>query len=165
MPKDAERSDSSPQTPCRPGSPRLSLERAAPCQRAGTWHLPRYRGRGTRQDTNQPAVAAAVSQALLHSYPSFRVYRIPVSEPENFLFRWWDSASLRTDETDPELLHWIVPIYTDREKLRHSLNVPANDHQILALLVDRSGRVFWRTQGPSNPANRESLRVAAQSSR
>jgi hypothetical protein len=108
---------------------------------------------------------SAVSQALLHSYPSFRVYRIPVSEPENFLFRWWDSASLRTDETDPELLHWIVPIYTDREKLRHSLNVPANDHQILALLVDRSGRVFWRTQGPSNPANRESLRVAAQSSR
>ena len=106
----------------------------------------------------------AVSQALLHTYPSFRVYRIPVSEPENFLFRWWDSASLRTDETDPELLHWIVPIYTDKANLRHSLHVQANDHQVLVLLVDRSGRVLWRAQGPSTAANRQSLRMAAQSS-
>ena len=104
----------------------------------------------------------AVSQALLHSDPSLRVYRIPVSDPENFLFRWWDSASLRTDETDPELLHWIVPIYTDKAKLRRALNVPANDHQVLILLVAPSGRVLWSAMGPSTAANRQSLRAAAQ---
>jgi hypothetical protein len=104
----------------------------------------------------------AVSQALLHTHPALRVYRIPVSEPENFLFRWWDSASLRTDETDPELLHWIVPIYTDKAELCRSLNIPANDHRILVLLVDPTGRVLWRAQGPSTPAGRESLRTAAQ---
>ncbi len=104
----------------------------------------------------------AVGQALLHSDPAVRVYRIPVSDPENFLFRWWDSASLRTDETDPELLHWIVPIYTDKAMLRRALNVPANEHQILVLLVDRSGRVLWRSQGPSMPGSRQSLQAAAK---
>jgi hypothetical protein len=104
----------------------------------------------------------AVAQALLHSDLSLRVYRIPVNDPENFLFRWWDSASLRTDETDPELLHWIVPIYTDKAKLRRALNIPANDHQVLVLLVDRSGRVLWKSQGPSTPSSRQSLRAAAQ---
>jgi hypothetical protein len=118
-----------------------------------------------RDQAPQVETWSAVSQALLHSDPSFRVYRIPVSEPENILFRWWDSASLRTDETDPEMLHWIVPIYTDKDKLRHSLHVQANDHQVLVLLVDQSGRVLWRAQGPSNAANRESLRGAAQMAR
>ena len=107
----------------------------------------------------------AVSQALLHSDPGLRVYRVPVSNPENFLFRWWDSTSLRTDETDPELLHWIVPIYTDKVKLRRALDVPANDHQVLVLLVSPSGRVLWKAMGPSTPASRQSLRAAARANR
>jgi hypothetical protein len=117
-----------------------------------------------RDQAPQVETWSAVSQALLHTYPALRVYRIPVSDPENILFRWWDTTSLRTDETDPELLHWIVPIYTDKRNLRQSLNIPANDHQILVLLVDRTGRVLWRTQGPSTPASRQALRMAAQSS-
>ncbi len=103
----------------------------------------------------------AVAQALEHTYPDDRVYRMPVSPPENALSRWWDSSSLRNAETDPELLHWTVPLYTDRAALRHALGLSENTRLVAAVLVDRTGRVLWKAQGPSTTASREGLLAAA----
>lgn len=106
----------------------------------------------------------AVGQALLHTNFDLRVYRMLVSAPENALFRWWDNASLRAAETDPELLHWNVPIYTDKAALRRAIGIPGDDHAVVALLVDRSGHVLWKAQGTSTAASRASLLATAQAS-
>lgn len=110
-----------------------------------------------RDQAAQLETWTAVAQALQHTHVHFRVYRIPVSATENVVFRWWDNASLRAAETDPERLHWNVPIYTDKAKLHEALGQPLDEKAVTVLLVDRAGRILWRAQGPSTAATRASL--------
>ena len=104
----------------------------------------------------------AVAQALQHTDFAFRVYRMLVSAQENALYRWWDNASLRASETDPQLLHWSVPLYTDKAVLCRSLGIADDEHRVAAVLVDRSGRVLWHAEGASTEQTRKSLLAAAQ---
>jgi hypothetical protein len=99
------------------------------------------------------------AQALQHTNFNLRWYRMPVFASENIIFRWWDNASMRSDETDPETYPWIVPLYVDVNSFRHSLQIPTS-HQIAVLLVNKQGRVLWRAEGPMTPADRSSLIAA-----
>ncbi|HEV2462695.1 MAG TPA: hypothetical protein VGT04_02730 [Acidobacteriaceae bacterium] len=101
-----------------------------------------------------------VAQALQHTNFNFHWYRLPVSSNELWVFRWWDNASMRSDETDPETWPWIVPLYVDKDSFRHSLQIPS-EKQISVLLVDRQGNVLWRAEGPMTPEKRNSLLAAA----
>lgn len=85
-------------------------------------------------------------QALQHMNFNFRYYKMPVSNPENLIFRWWDTSSLRSVETDPETWPWIIPLYTNKQEFRRALNIP-NEKDVVALLVNKSGLVLWRASG------------------
>lgn len=100
-----------------------------------------------------------LAEALQHTNFNFRWYRVPVSSSENFIFRWWDNASMRSDETDPETYAWIVPLYVNVDSFRRSLQIPT-DRQIAIRLVDKQGRVLWSAQGPLTPQKRDSLIAA-----
>jgi hypothetical protein len=97
-----------------------------------------------------------VAQALQHTNFNFRWYRLPVSSRENFVFRWWENSSMRSDESDPETWHWIIPLYVNKEDFRHSLEIP-DEHQIVALLTDKQGHVLWRAAGDLTPEKRAAL--------
>lgn len=100
-----------------------------------------------------------VAQALQHTNFNFRWYRLPISERENLIFRWWENSSMRSIETDPETWHWIVPLYVNKAEFRNALQIP-NEHEITALLVDRQGQVLWRASGEFNPSERAGLAAA-----
>lgn len=100
------------------------------------------------------------AQALQHSNFQFRYYSTPVFVRENFVFRWWETASLRNDQTDPETLHWIVPLFVERGPFLNSLGI-ANAKQVAVLLVDRQGQVLWRALGAMTEDKRASLMAAA----
>jgi hypothetical protein len=100
------------------------------------------------------------AQALQHTNFTFRYYELPVEGQENFVFRWWDTSSLKSEENDPESWPWVVPLFVDRGKLMHQLNI-SNAKQVVALLVDRQGRILWRDSGPMTPEKRASLMAAA----
>ncbi len=114
-----------------------------------------------RDQAGQVDSWTAVAQALQHTDFGFRAYRMLVSAQENMLYRWWDNASLRASETDPQLLHWSVPLYTDKAALRRSLGIASDEHHMAAILVDRSGRVLWHAEGASTEETRKSLLAAA----
>jgi hypothetical protein len=100
------------------------------------------------------------AQALQHTNFQLRYYQLPVAERENFLFRWWETSSMRSDQSDPEMLHWIIPLWVDRKKFFDDLTIP-NDKQIVVLLIDRQGRIQWRSSGPMTPDKRTALMSAA----
>lgn len=102
----------------------------------------------------------SAAQALQHLNFQFRYYQLPVAEKENFIFRWWETSSMRSDQTDPEALHWIIPLWVDRKKFFQSLDI-LNDKQVVVLLVDRQGKILWRATGPMTPDNRTALMNAA----
>jgi hypothetical protein len=114
-----------------------------------------------RDQGNQLETWTAVAQALQHTDFEFRAYRIPVAERENVIFRWWANASLRSSETDPELWHWVVPIYVQMGEFRNQLGV-ADEKSVVALLVDKSGHVLWRATGTATAATRASLTAAVK---
>ena len=97
-----------------------------------------------------------VAQALQHTNFNFRWYQMPVSSSENFVFRWWDSSSMRSDDTDPETWPWIVPLYVDKLHFRRSLRIPT-EKQIAVLLVNKKGNVLWHAEGAISPEKRQSL--------
>lgn len=101
------------------------------------------------------------AQALQHTNFQFRYYELPVEGRENFVFRWWDTSSLRSNQTDPQTWPWIVPLFVDRGNLTHKLDIP-NTKQVVAMLVDRQGRILWRASGPMTPDKRAALMAAAQ---
>jgi hypothetical protein len=100
------------------------------------------------------------AQALQHTDFNFRWYRLPVSSRENFIFRWWENSSMRSDETDPETWHWIIPLYVNKDEFRHALQIP-NEREIVALLTDKQGHVLWRSSGAMTAQKRLSLLAAA----
>jgi hypothetical protein len=97
-----------------------------------------------------------LAQALQHTNFNFRWYRLPVAERENFIFRWWENSSMRSEETDPETWPWIVPLYVNKIEFRDALQIP-NEKNVVALLVDKQGRVLWRASGPLTPEERARL--------
>jgi hypothetical protein len=99
------------------------------------------------------------AQALQHMNFQFRYYKMPVSSSENFLYRWWDTSSLRGVETDPEAWHWIVPLYLNKQDFRRTLNIP-NEKEVVALLVDKSGKVLWGASGRLTDEKKASLTAA-----
>jgi hypothetical protein len=100
------------------------------------------------------------AQALQHSNFQFRWYQLPISSKENFVFRWWETSSLRSDQTDPESWPWIVPLFVDRHRFQQDLAIP-NEKQVVILLVNRQGQILWRASGPMTLDKRASLMAAA----
>lgn len=102
------------------------------------------------------------AQALQHMNFQFRYYRMPVSNQENFIYRWWDTSSLRSVETDPEAWHWVLPIYTNKNDFHRALNIP-NEKEIVLLLVDKTGQVLWKSPGRMTDEKKASLENAVAS--
>jgi hypothetical protein len=113
-------------------------------------------------ERNQVETWTAEAQALQHTNVKFRAYRMPVEERENALFRWWANASLRSDETDPQLWHWVVPLYVEKKQFLAQLGI-ADEKSVVVLLVEKSGRILWRATGASTPGARAGLAAAAGS--
>lgn len=101
-----------------------------------------------------------VAQALQHLHPDARAYTVLVSTPENILYRWWDNASLRAAQSDPELQHLTLALYTDTTALRQAINIP-DEHEVSVLLVDRSGHILWKSEGALTEPGRNALLAAA----
>jgi hypothetical protein len=99
------------------------------------------------------------AQGLLHTTLGFRWYRLPVSGPENMIFRWWENSSMRSDETDPEIWPWIIPLYVNKDEFRRTLQI-SGEKEVVVLLTDKQGHVLWRASGAMTPANRTALEAA-----
>lgn len=108
----------------------------------------------TQIDTWMP-----LAEAFQHTDFNFRWYRLPVSSQENIVFRWWENSSMRSDESDPETWPWIIPLYVDKDSFRHSLQI-SGERQMVAMLVDKQGRVLWHADGSLTPDKRSSLTAA-----
>lgn len=105
-----------------------------------------------------------LARGLQHTNFNFHWYRLPVSSRENIVFRWWENSSMRSDETDPEIWPWIVPLYVDKDDFRRRLQIPG-EHQIALVLIDKQGHVLWRAEGPLTPDKRDSLTAAVSAAK
>lgn len=78
-------------------------------------------------------------------HEKFRYYELPVLSGENFLYRWWFDESLRNN-TDRDMRSQILTAYVNKRRFLNALQLP-NEKQIVAVLVDRAGKIYWRANG------------------
>ena len=99
-------------------------------------------------------IPAARNIEAAHS--QFRYYELPTMSRENFLYRWWSNESLRSNTTDKALRRRILTAYVNKHSFRKSLDIK-NEKQAVALLVDKTGQVYWRADGAYNSADTQAL--------
>lgn len=80
------------------------------------------------------------------THSQFRFYELPTMSRENLLYRWWFDESLRSNTTEKDLRSRILTAYVNKRAFRKSLDIK-NEKQVVTLLVDRQGHVYWRADG------------------
>lgn len=105
----------------------------------------------------------SVAKQLEAQHPKLHYYELPTTAWENLLYRWWFNSALRSNNTDPALASRTLTLYVSKTPFRQSLKIP-NEKQIVVLLVDRSGRVLWRTDGVFTSEKNQSLQAAVNAS-
>ena len=96
------------------------------------------------------------ARKMEQQHPETRYYELPTTAKENLFYRWWFNSALRSNNTDPALEGRILTLYLSKGSFLRALHIP-NEKQIAVLLVDRSGKVLWQTEGPMTPEKNQQL--------
>lgn len=99
-----------------------------------------------------------VARQLAREYPDFRYYELPTISRSVPLARWWLDGAMRAGIPDRAAREATITLYLDKTAFRKALQLPRED-TIYALLVDRSGQVYWRAEGR---ATDEAVRTLSQ---
>lgn len=91
----------------------------------------------------------------------FRYYEIPTISRGYRWMRFIIDGGMRSGIEDLEQRRRTITVYTDTEAFRDSLGIEGPD-AIHALLLDSSGHVRWRAEGPLLGARADTLRAAVR---
>jgi hypothetical protein len=99
------------------------------------------------QRDQQSVVDGWLAQLNGGTTPSVQTWLLPISGPENGLYRWWLNSSLRSSLPATQPRRYTVPLYVNKAQFLRSLQV-SSEREVVLLLTDRTGHVLWRATGP-----------------
>jgi hypothetical protein len=88
-------------------------------------------------------------------------YELPVIQRLNVLARTFINEGMRAGIPDRLARERTITLYLDKALFRRTLDIP-HEEDIYVLLVDRQGKVLWRSQGAFTPEKGEALAQALQ---
>jgi hypothetical protein len=91
--------------------------------------------------------------------PGLKVYELPTIYRMNRLQRSFLDRGMAMGIPSKEARETTITLYLDKEKFRKALDMPSED-RIYVLLVDRKGKILWRTDGVYTPDKLDTLRKA-----
>lgn len=105
-----------------------------------------------------------VAQDLAGEYEEVAYYELPVIQRLNPVARSLIDNGMRAGIPDPVARATTITLYVDKDAFMRSLDL-TTDEQIYVLLVDRTGKVMWRTEGRQSEEAASSLRNAIAAAR
>ncbi|OAN47541.1 hypothetical protein A6A03_09820 [Chloroflexus islandicus] len=84
---------------------------------------------------------------LLAAHPTLRAYELPIIGRQYILARPFIDGGMAFAIPDPAVRNRTLTVYTDVQQVVTALQI-ASTETITLLLVDRTGRIFWRDTGP-----------------
>ena len=85
-------------------------------------------------------------ERIAEANPGLRVYELPTLGRRYRLMRSFIDGGMRSGIPDRAVRAATITLYIDKSPFRRALALPDED-RIYVLLVDREGRVHWRTDG------------------
>ena len=83
-------------------------------------------------------------------------YELPVIESRSRFSRWFIDSGMRAGIPDRRIREHTITLYLDKPPFLEALDI-SDDRTIQVLVVDRSGRVVWRTTGALDAEREEDL--------
>ncbi len=96
--------------------------------------------------------------------PEFRYYELPTIERMNAFMRWFIDSGMRRGIPDRKARERTITLYLDKKPFCDALAI-SDQKTIYAFLVDRAGRVLWRSDGDFDEMKAASLRAALEGHR
>lgn len=109
-----------------------------------------------REQQHQVDTWIPVAQQIEKTHSNFSYYELPTLSSENILYRWWFNAALRSNTGDKQMRSRILTAYVNKHRFLTSLRIP-NEKRPVAVLVDRTGKVFWRATGTCTSQEKTAL--------
>ena len=94
--------------------------------------------------------------ALVKAHPKLAYYEIPVISRSNSLLRWIIDNGMRGGIPDKQQRARTITLYLDKKPFLETLEISSED-RIYVLVVNKSGKVLWRTEGVASQEKLESL--------
>jgi len=89
--------------------------------------------------------------------PGFYYYELPTIQRPSALTRWFIDTGMRRGIPERKARERTITLYLDRKPFCDALLI-TNQKRIYVLLVDREGRVLWRSEGLFDETKGVSLR-------
>lgn len=95
----------------------------------------------------------------LPKHPGSDFYEIPTIQRMVAPMRWVINRGMRGGIPDRAVRERTVTLYIDKGPFKQSLGI-TTESVIQVLLVDKAGKIWWRTTGPYTPAKAAELEQA-----
>lgn len=89
-------------------------------------------------------------------YSGLKFYELPTLTQFNGLFQSFIDGGMRSGIPDKATREVTITLYLDRAAFMRSLEIP-DTKAIILLLVDNTGKIYWRGQGAFDETQAESL--------
>jgi len=96
--------------------------------------------------------------------PGFRYYELPTIQRPNAFTRWFIDTGMRHGISDRNARERTITLYLEKKPFLDSLLI-TDQKKIYAFLVDREGKVLWRSEGVFDETKGASLRSALRERR
>jgi hypothetical protein len=91
--------------------------------------------------------------------PGFHYYELPTIQRPNAFTRWFIDTGMRRAIPDRKARERTITLYLDKKPFCDALLI-RDQKKIYQFLVDRNGRVLWRSEGLFDESKGASLRSA-----
>lgn len=99
----------------------------------------------------------STAKRLTQDHSNFRYYELPTISRGIPLARWWLDGAMRAGTSDRAAREATITLYVNKQAFREALQLQTED-TIYVLLVNRTGRVLWRTEGVSTNQKVDALK-------
>lgn len=93
---------------------------------------------------------------LEQAFPALACYELPTIYQMNPLSQWFLNEGMRAGIPSATTRARTITLYLDKTSFRRALDIRSED-EITLMLVERSGRILWRTTGPFEPGRASDL--------
>jgi hypothetical protein len=97
-----------------------------------------------------------LADRLQQQHKGLVAYELPVIQSRSRLSQWFIDGGMRAGIPDRRIREHTITLYLDKAPFLDALDI-SDDHTIQLLVVDRLGRVLWRTAGAWNEEREEDL--------
>lgn len=103
-----------------------------------------------------------VARELSDQADNLVYYEFPTIDRLNPAARAFIDGGMRAGIPDPIARATTITLYLDKSSFREVLQIP-DEEDIVVMLINRQGDIFWRTEGPATPEGIQGLETAVQS--